>query len=358
MAVVRTIEFIRTSLPLRVPYKLSFGPVRSFDTYLARIELDDGREGWGETTVLTGYTDETVEETAPNGREIAKAILNLNVEDARKDAYRFHERAPFAVTSFMTALDMATGHPLLNSATALKVPVLAIISESEPGPLATEVDGLLARGYRTLKFKVGFDVRADLEALATLQSVVAGRANIRVDANQGYSVGEAVAFLSEMSPQDIELLEQPCAAGDWDAAEEVAKHAHVPLMLDESIFGVEDIRRAADLGCASFIKLKLMKLCSLDKLCEGLALIRELGMEPVLGNGVASDIGCWMEACVAARYVENAGEMNGFLKPVSPVFDLPLRVEDGCLHVDPGKAIVPDRDEIDRHTLEHATFPG
>ena len=40
----------------------------------------------------------------------------------------------------------------------------------------------------------------------------------------------------------------------------MAKVARVPMMLDESIFGLKDIERAADLGIASFIKLKLLKM--------------------------------------------------------------------------------------------------
>ena len=54
-----------------------------------------------------------------------------------------------------------------------------------------------------------------------------------------------------------------------------------------------------------------MKLGSLAALARGLERIRELGMEPVLGNGVATEIGCWMEACVARSHIRNAGEMNG-----------------------------------------------
>jgi hypothetical protein len=50
---------------------------------------------------------------------------------------------------------------------------------------------------------------------------------------------------------------------------------------------------------------------------RGIAAHRELGMEPVLGNGVACEVGCWMEACVARTLIGNAGEMNGFLKPVT-----------------------------------------
>jgi hypothetical protein len=34
-------------------------------------------------------------------------------------------------------------------------------------------------------------------------------------------------------------------------------------------------------------------------------------MEPVLGDGL-SEIGCWMEACVARTTIHNAGEFNGF----------------------------------------------
>jgi len=49
-------------VPLTRPYKLSFGPVEAFDMVLVEAELDDGRSGWGEATVLTGYTEETIEE--------------------------------------------------------------------------------------------------------------------------------------------------------------------------------------------------------------------------------------------------------------------------------------------------------
>jgi hypothetical protein len=54
-------------------------------------------------------------------------------------------------------------------------------------------------------------------------------------------------------------------------------------------------------------------------------------MEPVLGNGVACEIGCWMEACVARTLITNAGEMNGFLKPVARLFAEPLSFADGAL---------------------------
>jgi len=46
----------------------------------------------------------------------------------------------------------------------------------------------------------------------------------------------------------------------------------------------------------------------------------------VLGNGVACDVGCWMEACAMPGHVDNAGEMNGFLKTGVQLLDPPLKM--------------------------------
>jgi hypothetical protein len=84
-------------------------------------------------------------------------------------------------------------------------------------------------------------------------------------------------------------------------------------------------------------------------------------MHGVLGNGVAGDIGCWMEACVAARMLDNAGEMNGFLKPRTRLFQVPMHLQAGELVLAPagsaaGNAVLPDRDALHGHTLERREF--
>ena len=49
-------------MPLKTPYKLVFGNVEAFDTLLVTATLADGRTGVGEATILTGYTEETLEQ--------------------------------------------------------------------------------------------------------------------------------------------------------------------------------------------------------------------------------------------------------------------------------------------------------
>ena len=61
VATVERLNLYRLEVPLASPYKLSFGPVTKFDTILVEAQDDDGRIGLGEATLLTGYTDETVD---------------------------------------------------------------------------------------------------------------------------------------------------------------------------------------------------------------------------------------------------------------------------------------------------------
>jgi L-Ala-D/L-Glu epimerase len=330
----------RVRLPLKVPYKLALGAVTAFDTILARIVIG-GSVGYGEATILTGYTSEMIEGAWPRAQALAQKLVGASADAARSLAHRALADSPFTLTAFITAIEMAEHHPLLAVDADQGVPLLAGINAINFSGIEREIEAAIASGYGTLKIKAGFDVDADLARIVFIQRCNAGRAKLRIDANQGYSPADGVLFASSLSPDSIELLEQPCHADDWDAAAAIAAVSTVPFMLDESIYGLEDIKRAADLG-AAFVKLKLMKMVSVTALAEGLTLIRDLGMEPVLGNGVASDLGCWMEACVARRHITNAGEMNGYLRQQSSLAATSIPVERGEMQLRAGHALVLD----------------
>lgn len=335
----------RLRIPLKEPYKLAFGAVTHFDTILVELTSNDGRSGIGEATILNGYTDEEIDPSWRLTAEIAAAVAGLSFEDARAAAERHLDTAPFVTTAFVTAMEMAGGHTALDIREPASVPLLAGINKIDDYGFSAEIERALAAGYRTLKIKVGFDAEADLARVGRIQKANAGRARLRIDANQGFTRDEACRFAASLDPDSIELLEQPCGAHDWPAAEAVAKVTAVPLMLDESIYTLADIHRAAALG-AKFVKLKLMKLGSLDRLADGLARIRRLGMTPVLGNGVASEIGCWMEAAIARTRIDNAGELNGFLRQAAPICTPPFTAVRGAVVLTPGWRPVLDDHQI------------
>lgn len=355
------IEVRRLSLPLTTPYHLSFGDVHAFDTVLVRLHDAAGREGLGDATVLTGYTDETIEGTWSGAQELAESLLGLEPQAALARLAEVGVQAPFLATAFASAIEMMQGSSWLTPAQSgpVRVPVLGTINFSEPQAMCAQIDALCAEGYTTLKIKVGIDVAADAKRITAALAHVAGRALLRVDANQGYSPADAIRFAHAVPSTGIQLFEQPCAAGDWAAHAQVAADCPLPLMLDESIYDESDIDRAADSEGARFVKVKLMKFGTLSRLAAAIERIRSRGMEPVLGNGVASEIGCWMEACVAASRISNAGEMNGWTKMVRPLLRTPLALERGAIRLDPGWVPVLDEAALQAATLaSHSATRG
>jgi L-alanine-DL-glutamate epimerase-like enolase superfamily enzyme len=340
------IRLTRLRVPLKAPYRLAFGPVEHFDTLVVECESRDGRIGLGEATVLTGYTDETIEGAWRTACEIAGRMRGLDFSKARSLVAPYLKKHPFTVTAFQTALEMLQGNRYLAPEREQEVRLLAGINATGEDAVREEFERYFAQGYRTFKVKVGFQVDKDLAHVRTVQRLTRGTASIRIDANQGYAAEQGIAFVRGLDPADIELLEQPCRAGDWASHMEVARAATVPLMLDESIYGLEEIERAAELGAARYLKLKLMKLGSLDALGHALERIRALGMKPVLGNGVACDLGCWMEACVAARHIDNAGEMNGFRRARTGLLTEELEVRSGALVLKPNFLVKLARERL------------
>jgi L-alanine-DL-glutamate epimerase-like enolase superfamily enzyme len=356
MSEICAIRLHRVEVPLRTPYKLAFGLVRHFDTLIAEVTDSRDRVGLGEATVLTGYTDETVEGGWSLMQRLARDSTGVALGEAREKLLASVAEAPFTVSALVTAIEMLEDVPELSVSAPAQVPLLGLVNAESPGELEAEIDRLITDGFRTLKVKVGFEAEADARRLRLIQRAVRGRASIRVDANQGYSLEDAKRFASGLEPEGIELFEQPCRAGDWEAAAAVAAVSTVPMMLDESIYGTEDIERAAELRAARFIKLKLMKLGSVQRLVAAIELIRALGMEPVLGNGVACEIGCWMEAAVARGRIRNAGEMNGYLKQAVPLLANPPRFEAGAIRLEPGYRPQLDRAALARLTRDTAQF--
>ena len=326
----------QVGLPLSTPYKVSLLTMREFDPFLVEVRDMDGRSGFGEALIVPGYTNETVEGSWRLCCELGEAIAGRSVDDARMMARRSIPQGVGAASAVLAALDMMMNHEVLAPTRVLTVPLLAPLNAEEPAEMANEIEQKVAQGFRTLKVKVGFDWRSDLRRVQAVQELAGGRATLRLDANQGFDSTDGVEFARRLDPRDIELFEQPCHMDDWEANAVVARVSTVPVMLDESIYDLADIDRAGAMEGVGFVKLKLKKMGSIDMLLEGLSRIRQQGMVPVLGDGVSLEVGCWAEACVAARAIDNAGEMNGFLKVSTRLFSNPLPFADGAIRVPAG----------------------
>lgn len=356
MAQIERITLRRLNLPLFRPYRLSYRTFETFEPFLVEIEDDTGRRGFADAHVSPGSSAETREGGWAFLTGWCARLPGHEPEAARQAVLAQFEDSKVACTALVSAIEVLEGDALLACPAPARLPLLAPVNATEPAAIAAEIEAGIAAGLRTFKVKVGKDVAADLARVAAIQTAAAGRATLRLDANRAFSRDDAVAFARGLSPEGIELFEQPCHADDWDANAAVAAASPVPLMLDEPICTLADIARAAEIPNVGFCKLKLKRFGGLGRLAEGLAAVRAHGMEWVLGDGLGSDIHAWLEACVARATLRNAGEFNVFLKTRDRLLAPSLPFAQGAIELPQGYAPTLDAAAVAAHTTESLTF--
>lgn len=119
---------------------------------------------------------------------------------------------------------------------------------------------------------------------------------------------------------------------------------------------MRDIRRAATVEGVKLVKLKLKRVGGIDRALEAMRVAGECQLDVCLGDGVATDLVCWVEACIGRGFLKRAGDMNGFLKPKTSLLREPLAFEDGAVVLKPGFWPHPDRAVIEAHRLRTERF--
>lgn len=112
------------------------------------------------------------------------------------------------------------------------------ISVNKPEEMQRDAINAVERGYDCLKVKVGSDPSLDVARLSAIREVVPKDICIRIDANQGWTPKQAVRILNNMQDRglDIEFVEQPVKALDFDGMKYVTERSYVPVLADESVF--------------------------------------------------------------------------------------------------------------------------
>lgn len=338
-------------LPLKVPYGNSLGVLNEFTSIVIVITDEHGRKGMGEgTPAQPGYQHETPEGIWDFVCAQGKRFLSKSLEEVHEQIWQQKNEYPFGATIFLTALEELQGVSVLRPPEIdVAFPLVGIVNPPKSETLEEHLEKRLTEGYKTLKVKIGFGLDKDIEKVQKIQDIVGNRAMLRLDANQGYTFEEAYQFTHRIDPYNIQLLEQPFAAGVWDLMQRLAVDCPLPLMLDESIFGKADVIKTGELNCAQYIKFKLMKSSSAVAMAEEMATAANYGIDVLLGNGVAADIGCYHETLIG--YHTNcwtAGEQNGYLKPTISLFSKPLGFQNGNLIIPAG--YLP---ELDEDVLQH-----
>ncbi|HKK08383.1 MAG TPA: enolase C-terminal domain-like protein, partial [Gemmatimonadota bacterium] len=142
---------------------------------------------------------------------------------------------------------------------------------------------LVGRGFRCLKVKGGDDPEVDADRMHRVREAVGRAVELRFDANQGYTVEEAVSFVERTRGVGIELLEQPTPAGEPDLLGRVTEAVPLPVMADESIRSLLDAYRLAHGELVDMVNIKLQKVGGLAEALRINAVARAAGLEAMVG---------------------------------------------------------------------------
>lgn len=169
------------------------------------------------------------------------------------------------------------------------------ISVNEPDEMARDAEDAIRRGYDCLKVKVGKEPEKDISRLSAIRQAVPAETKIRIDANQGWTPKEAVRILNGMQEKglDIEFVEQPVKAHDFEGMKYVTERSYVPVLADESVFSPEDAVKIMQMGAADLVNIKLMK-------CGGLYNALKIVSAAEI-YGVECMIGCMLEAKISVN---------------------------------------------------------
>jgi O-succinylbenzoate synthase len=161
-----------------------------------------------------------------------------------------------------------------------------------------------AGGCRTAKVKVaepGQTLADDEARVAAVRDALGPGGLVRVDANGGWSVDEAVAALAvlDRAAGGLEYAEQPVASVEDLAA--VRRRVHVPIAADESIRRAEDPYRVRDLEAADVAVLKVQPLGGVRACLE---IAERIGLPVVVSSALETSVGIAAGVALAAALPE------------------------------------------------------
>mgnify|MGYP006279813723 CR=1 FL=1 len=333
MMKIKKIHLYFIKIPLIKPYKLSFATIRELESCIVQIILDDNRNSVAEAVALPGYAEETSSDIFRWLTEIKSILKNRSLLEARNIVRRKAKKGSFATSAILTALDLLDKN--WETPEYIEIPLTGIVSSLSPS-VVDDIQHFIDQGYSTIKVKVGRDVQRDIDTVQSILPMYSSSIKFRFDANQAYEIDSAKRFLESIDENYrhcVELVEQPLKTDAWEEMAELVDFSPVNLMLDESIFDMEDIEKAADIH-VDYVKLKLYKHAGLTELIELAENATKLGLYVVLGNGVSTDIGNLIEGFayfIGNSYFTGASEGNGFLKIGRNLLTHPPQMRNGNL---------------------------
>ena len=284
------IQHIPYNLRFKYPFTISKGTKTHQPTLVVSIE-QFGLTGYGEAPAITYY-----------GITVEKMIADLELKKPVIEKFAFTEPSrfwhflhhlipdnPFLVC----ALDIAAWD-LFGKLS--KKPLYACwkLNISE-GPMTDYTIGIdsVEKMLRKMQekpwpiYKIKLGTPEDIHIIRALRKNT--NAVLRVDANAGWNLREALELIPVLHDCGVEFIEQPLAKDNLEGMRVLYEQSSIPLIADESCVFEEDVEKCQ--GLFHGINIKLTKCSGITPALRMIETARKLGMKVMAGSMNESSIG-------------------------------------------------------------------
>src|SRR3982751_5543178 len=276
MPIIRSVEILQVDLPPKVVRTDAIQAFVTQETPIVRLRCDDGSEGTGYTyTIGTGGSSVI----ALLRDHLAPRLIGRDADEIeaiwKSLFFHTHATAVGAITSLaLAAIDTglwdAKAHrarmPLWKIAggAQARVPVYT----TEGGWLQLPVDTLVqetvnakAAGFKGAKIKVGKPhLSEDVARLAAVREAVGEAFELMIDANQAFTVSEAIRRARAFERFQLAWLEEPLPAEDLGGHVELAAHTAIPIGVGESLYAPAHFREYLERGACSIVQVDCARI--------------------------------------------------------------------------------------------------
>lgn len=260
-------DIYRLSIKME-PFTIATGTMECAQNVLIKIHTDQGIYGIGECSAFPVITGETQDTCIAVGRDIAKILKGRDALDITANLLLM-DTLIAGNTTIKSAFDMAF-YDL--AAKAKEIPLYQFLG-GKVKPVETDITIGIASptemvekaleykktGAKILKIKLGKNPKQDVERMQKIRAAVGNKMLLRIDANQGYSLDEAVYVLNEMGGLDIQFCEQPMRSWNDELLPELISKSPIKIMADESLYSHHDAERLIRNNATEYFNIKLVK---------------------------------------------------------------------------------------------------
>ncbi|MFD1840578.1 mandelate racemase/muconate lactonizing enzyme family protein [Paracidovorax cattleyae] len=360
------------AIPFRIPLKKAsrwgaHGKRDAQDHVLIRVTSESGKVGTAEAPARPTIYGETQRSIVHIVRDtlapMLKGVDALDVQgyQAKLAAIPWNPTAKAAVDTAMH--DVAAQELGVNLARHLggqlrpvEVSWMLSLNFADDAEFVREATDVRDRyGIRAFKVKAGSDPAGDIRRMKLLREALGDDALLFIDANQLYAPDVAIRTIRAMEPYNLAMAEEPVAIGLGQWRKKVADAVATPLLADDSVFSLTDVRRELQDGAIGVMGIKIAR----TGMYESTRIVHAAeayGLPCWIGSQGVSGIGAVASAHFAAafRSVSYPADLSTPLKQEDDLLARPIDIREGRLHVAdvPGIGAEVDEDKLAKYRLD------